>query len=269
MSHASLRTATVLLCVLLAACGGGGDGGSATTNTGGTPSNNNSGAAGGGGNDNPAPAPSPAPFTAAATTAPAEGSVLSGIVRLEVRGTGLENVELLPPDGYTPVLGRFTVSADKTLAWLDFDTRILPNGVLLTRISAFNQPPGGSGASEVVAMTTRSWELNNTPMPTSEQVPSASYMPEVRLTYEQLPYVDPQPLVAMTQMDDMSFAHMVANEWPRVEGELHRYVPANVVLYPPTPLGFHAAWSSCGPQSPAACREVMVYLVALMRGKEG
>lgn len=99
------------------------------------------------------------PFAARVTMAPPPGAFVSGIVRLEVRGRGMVNVELLPASGYTPKLGVFNVSPDGELAWLDFDTRRLSEGRLDVRISAFNVPPNYPGASEIVAMPPRVWNL--------------------------------------------------------------------------------------------------------------
>jgi hypothetical protein len=107
-------------------------------------------------------APPPAPqFSATATIAPAHGSVISGTTRLEVRGSELRNVELLPASGYLPRYGVFNISGDRTFAWLDFDSTQLPNGVLDARISAFNQGPGEAGAMEIVAMPARQWTLQH------------------------------------------------------------------------------------------------------------
>jgi hypothetical protein len=107
-------------------------------------------------------APPPgAPFSASVTMAPANGAIVSGITRLEVRGSGIQNVELLPANGYTPVLGVFTVTFDRTFAWLDFDTTALPNGVLSARISAFNVTAGQPGAIEIIAMPVRQWDLRH------------------------------------------------------------------------------------------------------------
>ena len=75
----------------------------------------------------PTPAPSQASFTAALVNAPADNAAVRGSFRLEVRGTGIENVELLPPSSYTPVIARFNISADKTFAWLDIDTTTMLN----------------------------------------------------------------------------------------------------------------------------------------------
>lgn len=106
-------------------------------------------------------APAPVPFTANLTVAPPAGTVLTGVTRLEVTGSGLANVELLPATGYAPRLGVFNISSDGTRAWLDFDTRGLPNGPLAARISAFNVGPGQSGAQEIVAMPARTWQLQH------------------------------------------------------------------------------------------------------------
>ncbi|HYC42782.1 MAG TPA: DUF4214 domain-containing protein [Noviherbaspirillum sp.] len=107
----------------------------------------------------------PPPFTAVVTQAPPHDANLTGVYTLEVRGTGLGNVELLPEIGYGPILGRFSVSRDKTSARLEFDTRIVPNYLLRARIVAFDVAPGNIGAREIVAMPARSWWLRNSPPP--------------------------------------------------------------------------------------------------------
>jgi hypothetical protein len=99
------------------------------------------------------------PFAAWVTMAPPPGAFVSGMIRLEVRGRGLVNVELLPASGYTPKLGIFNVSPDGRFAWLDFDTRALSEGRLDVRISAFNVPANYPGASEIVAMPPRPWNV--------------------------------------------------------------------------------------------------------------
>jgi hypothetical protein len=111
-------------------------------------------------NINNAASPSPG-FTAAVTSAPADGVVVSGITRLEIRGSGIANAELLPATGYTPRLAAFNVSADRTMAWVDLDTRSLPDGVRDVRISAYNVTEGQAGASEVIAMPARRWTVAN------------------------------------------------------------------------------------------------------------
>ena len=308
MSRLSLKVTTVFLCVLLAACGGGGGGGgsaaapnnasgadpgtgSGTGSGTGTGSDTDSGTGSdtpsggnlppsnnppGSGNDTASPGSDPStpppttvPISATVTTAPADGASLSNTVRLEVRGNAIENAELLPPGGYTPALGVFTVSADKTMAWLDFDTRTLPNGTLRARISAFDRPAGSTGATEVIAMPVRSWLLRNEPPPEPDQIPDASYMPEVHISSLALPYVDPQPLQAMMEMNDADYEAMLRDEWPRVEGVMHQYIPPNVILMPPTPLGFSGPWVSCMESHAAlACREAMNNMIGLMIGKQ-
>jgi hypothetical protein len=104
--------------------------------------------------------PPAVPFTASVTIAPPHGEVLSGITLLEVRGSNIQNVELLPATGYLPRLGVFQISGDRKFAWLYFDTRALPNGVLAARISAFDQP-AGQNAAEIIAMPVREWEVRH------------------------------------------------------------------------------------------------------------
>lgn len=103
----------------------------------------------------------PSGFTAILASAPAAGTMLSGITRLELRGTGIANAELLPASGYTPRHGQFNISEDKTYAWLDFDTRALPDGPADLRISAFNVTPGQANAREIIAMPVRRWNIRN------------------------------------------------------------------------------------------------------------
>lgn len=108
-----------------------------------------------------------APFVVFADTFPAEGAVLRGFVRLQIRGNDLANVELLPASGYLPQMGIFIISEDKTTAWLDLDTRSLPNGPLPVRISAFNVLAGQPGALELNAMSPRTWIIDNPAATTS------------------------------------------------------------------------------------------------------
>ncbi|SNS88738.1 hypothetical protein SAMN06265795_108133 [Noviherbaspirillum humi] len=105
-----------------------------------------------------------APYTVFANPMPPDGSVLSGFVRLQVRGIDLGNVELLPASGYLPRYGVFTLSQDKTVAWLDLDTRTLPNGPVTARISAFNVAAGQPNAIELIAMSPRTWTISNAPL---------------------------------------------------------------------------------------------------------
>lgn len=103
----------------------------------------------------------PTGFEATLTAAPVAEARVSGTIRLEIRGTGITNAELLPANGYAPRHGQFNVSADKTFAWLDFDTRALPDGPSDLRVSAFNVAPGQPGAIETIPMTTRRWHVSN------------------------------------------------------------------------------------------------------------
>jgi len=208
------------------------------------------------------------PFTATLTAAPASGSTLAGTVTLEVQGSAIENAELLPPGAYAPRLGVFTVAPDKRRAWLDFDTRSLPNGTLQARVSVYNRSAGSADATEIVVMPTRTWLLRNDPPPAPATIPPASYMPEVHISGLNLPYVDPQPLSSMLALDDAAYETMLVNEWPRVQAVMHQYLPPHVVLMPPTPHGFSGPWYACL-NAPAriACREAMNSMVGLMNSK--
>lgn len=265
-----LRNISFSFCLLLAGCGGGGGGADApspvaSNNTSGTGSPTAPGTSAVASGPAADPTPATSNFSAYLTIAPAEGAAIAGSTLLEIRGSGIANAELLPPAGYAPRLGIMNVSPDRTSATLDFDTMQLPNGRVNARISAFDAP-AGTASSEIVAMPARRWEIRNDPAPVGVPIPPASVMPEARIPLNNLPYVDPQPLVDMTQLDAASFERMIAEDWPRVEAVLRQYVPANVVFYPPTPLGFHAAWSGCiGSRIPVACRESMNYLIAVMR----
>jgi hypothetical protein len=167
--------ALAALAVLMAACGGD-DAGVAASSSGagplprmlptvwtaeGRPLNSCSLSAACSGNPN-------APFFASASMAPADGATLGGILRIEVHGNEMQNVELLPASGYLPRLGVFNITGDKTLAWLDVDTTALPNGPLGVRVSAFNVAAGQAGGTEIVAMSARTWNINNAaPRPTT------------------------------------------------------------------------------------------------------
>jgi hypothetical protein len=105
--------------------------------------------------------PSAKAFTAAVVNAPADGATLSGIVTLEVQGSEIGNVELLPATGYVPKWGVFTNSGGGTVARLELDTRVLPNGPVQLRINAFDRPGGDPTASEIVVMPARTWNISN------------------------------------------------------------------------------------------------------------
>lgn len=215
----------------------------------------------------PSSQPSQASFTAALVNAPANDAAVRGSFRLEVRGTGIENVELLPPSSYTPVIARFNVSADKTFAWLDIDTTTMPNGIMASRIVAFSTPPG-QGGSEATVMPARTWNLYNTPQPTLiGPIPPASFRPQVTLQLSDLPYVDPQPLVTMMQMDEVSYRQMLLSEPARVRQTMQTYIPAHVSLYPVS-LGFSGEWYACvGEMSYIACRDSMSAMIAIMNNR--
>ncbi|HYD81000.1 MAG TPA: hypothetical protein VEC06_14430 [Paucimonas sp.] len=118
-----------------------------------------------------------APFHARIAAAPAGGAAVSGVVRLEVQGNELRNVELLPASGYAPRLGVFNITGDRTFAWLDLDTRVLGNGAPTVRVSAFNAPAGQAGATEIVAMPARTWNVANPPPPTGGFVATVGTAP--------------------------------------------------------------------------------------------
>lgn len=82
------------------------------------------------------------------------------MVRIEIQGSGIENVELLPESGSSPLYARGTVTGDKTGAYIDFNTSALPDGPVTIRVAAFNAPPGQAG-SEITAMPARTWTIKN------------------------------------------------------------------------------------------------------------
>jgi len=109
---------------------------------------------------NPNPIPSDV-LIAKATVAPGDGATISGIVRLQVVGWNMRNVELLPPTGYEPVYARFVVNPDGRFAYADFDTRTLPNGALNVRISVFNRFMANPSEREFVALQAQTWFVLN------------------------------------------------------------------------------------------------------------
>jgi hypothetical protein len=100
-------------------------------------------------------------FTARISTAPMHGASVTGQITIEVHGTGLMNIELLPPNAYMPIVANFVEHWDGTFAYLDLDTRTLPNGPIEVRVNAFNVAPGQSGAKEIVTMPARQWVVRN------------------------------------------------------------------------------------------------------------
>lgn len=273
----------LVLALSVAACGGGGGGDSSASggglqnSSGGIPGSgaaqggsgapNDYGSSAGAGSGGASSGSDTAGFAVSSVQAPADNNTLSAPVRLEVRGSGLQNVELLPADGYTPRLGTFSVSGDRTLAWLDFNSSTLPNGTLRARIVAFNAPPGAAGL-EILAMAARSWQLRNDPQPTlSGPIPRAGFMPEVWLTLQDLPWVDPAPLQEMVARDDTAYQQLMTAEPDRVRQTLLTYIPAHVVLFP-APHGFTGPWYACLQQpAPGPCREAMNLTIGLMNGK--
>lgn len=143
----------------------------------------------------PAPTPEPEPFQATLVRAPVDGEQVTGVVRLEVRGTGIGNVELLPQTGYAPRLGVFTVAEDRTYAHLDFDTTTVPNGLLALRISAFDAASGSGDANEIVVMQARTWSLRNLPPPDGTAAGRAARCQYMGLAYT--PIDDAQPVVCI------------------------------------------------------------------------
>lgn len=163
-SHSFFRIGVNVLVAMfisgLAACGGGGGGANSDASS------------------NPAPSASvDTPFSAQVTTAPENGASISGIVNLEVKGSNLASVELLPADSNTPKLALFTISPDKTTATASFDTTRLPEGDLAARISAISAPSDTATAVEIAAMPARSWNIKNgsrpDPAPFSAQLVAA------------------------------------------------------------------------------------------------
>lgn len=83
-----------------------------------------------------------------------------GIVVLEVHGAGMKNVGLLLSSGYAPKHGQFQITNNGSFAYLNFDTRNLPNGPPTVRIAAFNSAAEKAGR-EITAMPSRQWIINN------------------------------------------------------------------------------------------------------------
>jgi hypothetical protein len=199
--------AIAFFVAFLTGCGGGGEGESSgpsngqDTSTGSdpapdpTPSPSPSPAPGSGRSPSPSPSPVPSPdpdvgaptpildpdptptpdnpaaFAAQVTEAPADGATVDGIVRLEIEGSNIQNAELLPATGYEPTYGQFTIAPDGNSAILNFNTTTLPDGPIKVRISAFNRPAGDSGASEIIAMPARTWDIQNNTSPDLGPIP--------------------------------------------------------------------------------------------------
>src|SRR5690606_29375329 len=150
--------------------GGSSGGGDAPSVPGGSSGGGSSGsppASGGssGGNDGstPPPAEDPVAFAASVVQAPADGATIRGPIRLRVEGSGIRNVELLPAEGYAPLIARGVVTGDGIGAYIDRDSTVLEDGELTVRIAAFNARPG-EGGSEITAMPPRTWIVENSPL---------------------------------------------------------------------------------------------------------
>lgn len=87
-------------------------------------------------------------FSAALAGAPPATSLLppNAPMTFSVTGAGIGNVELVSANDSNIVYGRFTVSADKTSATLNFMPILSPfYGSYQFRILAWDTPPGGGG----------------------------------------------------------------------------------------------------------------------------
>lgn len=110
-------------------------------------------------------------FAAAVTQAPANNATISGVVTITISGLNIHNAELLPEFGYLPIYASFTLSTDRTIATLSFDTTSLSDRTQKFRVSAFNTPPNVPGSSEIVVFT-RTWTIDNAG--TGTTVPASS-----------------------------------------------------------------------------------------------
>lgn len=139
--------------------GSGGNSGSGSGSSGGGDSGS------GGGAETPTGDPDPeVPFAASVVNAPADGATISGTVRILIEGQGIENVELLPANGYAPLYARGVVTGDRIGAYIDFNTRGVPDGEIAVRVAAFSEPPG-QGGREITAMAERTWRIENSAPP--------------------------------------------------------------------------------------------------------
>lgn len=178
-----------------------------------------------------------------AEPAPGTGTKISGTVALVVRGTSIANVELLPADGYEPRAAIFDVTQDHTKASVNFDTTKFPNGLLRVRIVAFNGQIG-QPSSQIVAMETRTWQIENEPPPRWVPIPPASLMPEVWVWQEDLPYVDPTPLNEWLQLSTEALKERLVNDWDGFLVLYHRYAPENVTFRVVSP-GHATTFAAC------------------------
>lgn len=174
-----------------------------------------------------------------------------------MRGSGLVNVELSPATGFSPRVGTFSISADGTIAQLDFNTAALASGLVQLRVSAFDAPAGNPAAREIVVMPARTWVIINPPATAP-----------ILIQLSDLPFRDPAPLAAVNGLSDADLQARLTSDWPAIEKLLHLYIPANVDFGFPVPLGFYGPWQSClQGHGLAACREHMTQLIGVMESK--
>ena len=93
----------------------------------------------------PAPAPAPVPTANPVTLAWApgqDGGVVSGVIDLQLTGTGLVNVEVFCAAASPPMVSRAVVSEGGKSAVASLDTSKFPNDPLTLTAHAWNTPPG-------------------------------------------------------------------------------------------------------------------------------
>lgn len=126
----------------------------------------------------PAPSPTTPPFAAAMVNYPAAGSTISGTVQFTLFGKGIQNVELLPATGYTPMYARGTIQNNGDAAYINFDTTTRPNGSFTARVAAYDKTPGSSGSTEITALPATTWTIDNTaPSPSPDPAPPPTPTP--------------------------------------------------------------------------------------------
>lgn len=253
MGIKKLAAIMLAMSVTVAGCGGGSGG-----NPGGFGGSGTNASSGGSGNNDGSSGNPSQEFSAVTIIAPAAGAILSEQVRLEIEGSGIQNAELLPAGGGRP-FALFTLAPDGSRAWVEFDTRTVPNGSMNVVIDAFDRPAGTAGANAIRAMEPRSWTVQNE----SISSPYPGVYPLRR---------DEATLQQMIDMSEQEFATMVNSEWPRIHALLQEYIPNNVTFEPPVPRGFEGPRSSCiadAYAAPEACREYMVRIVMLLQQQGG
>lgn len=90
--------------------------------------------------------------------APADGERVCGTLMMFIRGTNIRNAEIVSANGYFPKYGTFDIDSSGTFGRLYFNPANVPTGQLAVRILAWNAPSGQTG-QEIVAMTSRTWEI--------------------------------------------------------------------------------------------------------------